>query len=1098
MAQQGASRRSWRSIRRRDALTLALSPLTLALSRRERGEVQRWRSRTTTLTPTLSPLTLALSRRERGRSCRCCRPRWTSGCESTAAVLGISLFLAASTLLVYGQTAWFDFITFDDGQYVESNRHVQEGITLDSLTWAFTSTHAANWHPLTWLTHMLDWTLYGKWAGGHHLTNVLLHAASCVVLFLALRRLTGATWRSGLVAALFGLHPAHVESVAWVSERKDVLSGLFFGLTLWAYGGYAKKESGVRSQELEVRSQELEAEDDPGLRPQDSSLKPQASGLKPQASGHRTQDSFPWGRYLLVVVFFALGLLSKPMLVTLPLVLLLLDYWPLGRWGKSVQCSVFSVQCSDGEGETGRKGEREKGRTPSPPAPLPEGEGRSAPFLLLEKVPLVALSAASCVATYLVQRSAGAVVQTVAPEIRVQTVVLSYARYLAMLVWPFRLATPYTRDREIYETATVLCGLALAAITAAVLLLCRRRWRYVLVGWLWFVGMLVPVSGVVLVGDQAIADRYTYLTYTGLFVAVVWGVAEMLGAGSGEQSKPRSLATRSCSMEKTEKRSAPRWAWAVAGGVLAFCALRTVQQVRTWRDSEALYRQVLVVMPENFVAHSNLGIILDNRGELEEAEKEFREAIRIEPDDYQVHDCLGVIERRRGNLPAALEHYYAAIRSEPKYALAHNNLAVAYADLGRFAEAEQECLLALKYDPELADAENNLGAAHVQRKDWKGAIEHFRRAIELDSAQARYHHGLAGAFFAEHSFPEGIEELKKAIELEPEELAFRQELAESYVTAGRPIEALQAWSEVLKLHPGDIRAAKGIGTIAVKTRKGNGVPFLQAAVAADPRDAQTRLTLAEAHALAKQYPEAIADCRAVLRDAQKTRVPTSFWARFLISSGHGVDAVGPLQAALAEAPQDLEARQYMVFARLAARQTPDALAAFRDVLRQDPKNGQVLAELAKLVTARPKDAYTRSFAAYALVEAKLTAAAAAEFREVIGLEAKNVGALNSLAWIEATCPDAKLRNGKEAVRLAETAAGMRKDDPQTLDTLAAAYAEAGRFKEAVATAKKAEQLVQKSKDRDLSAGIAARMKLYEAEKPFRDGSLADVPAGLAK
>ncbi len=305
------------------------------------------------------------------------------------AVLGISLFLVAATAAVYSQTVGFDFVSYDDNQYVYENRHVKEGFNADSLLWAFTGVHAANWYPLTTLTHILDWTLYGKWAGGHHLTNVLLHAASSVVLFLALRRLTGGTWRSGLVAALFCLHPAHVESVAWVSERKDVLSGLFFGLTLWAYAGYAKasREQGAGSSE--------QGEGEKGRKGEESTE---------QGAGRGT---FPWGRYALVVVFFALGLLSKPILVTLPLVLLLLDFWPLERWGKSVQCSVFSVQRSDGEGEKGGKGEGEIAATR--PHPLPLSQRARGAWLVLEKVPLVALAAADCVVTYLVQRSGGAV-----------------------------------------------------------------------------------------------------------------------------------------------------------------------------------------------------------------------------------------------------------------------------------------------------------------------------------------------------------------------------------------------------------------------------------------------------------------------------------------------------------------------------------------------------------------------------------------------------------------------------------------------------------------------------------------------------------------
>ena len=303
--------------------------------------------------------------------------------------IAIGVFLVVATLAIYGQTFWFEFVSFDDNEYVYENYRVRQGFTPATLEWAFTGVHSANWHPLTTLSHVLDWTMFGPWAGGHHFINVLLHAASSVVLFIALRRLTGATWRSGLVAALFCLHPAHVESVAWVAERKDVLSGLFFGLTLWAYAAYA-------------------------------------------------QSPFSWIKYLLLILVFALGLLSKPMLVTVPFLLLLLDFWPLGRW------------------QAAASGE--------------QGAMKSPWMLVLEKLPLVALSAASCVVTYKVQQSAGAMELAVTLSLRLQMVFLGYGRYLAMLLWPFGLAVPYPRDLEFYATATAISAAVLAAVSAAVLM----------------------------------------------------------------------------------------------------------------------------------------------------------------------------------------------------------------------------------------------------------------------------------------------------------------------------------------------------------------------------------------------------------------------------------------------------------------------------------------------------------------------------------------------------------------------------------------------------------------------------------------------------
>jgi tetratricopeptide (TPR) repeat protein len=854
-----------------------------------------------------------------------------------AAGLAISCFLMAATVAVYVQAVGFEFVSFDDGQYVTANHYVKQGFTLSSLKWAFAGVHSANWHPLTTLTHILDWSVFGSRAGGHHLVSVLLHAASSVVLFLALRRLTGATWRSGVVAALFCLHPLHVESVAWVSERKDVLSGLFFGLTLWAYAAYA-------------------------------------------------QAPVSWVKYLFVVLLFALGLLSKPMLVTMPFLLLLLDFWPLGRFDW--------VGASEDERATKRNWSR----------------GRKFLALVWEKLPLLALSVASCLVTYLVQRSAGAVTESVSALMRVQTVALAYVRYLTDLFWPFGLAIPYPRDVEFYTAATWLSCVLLAVVTAAVLVFCRKQQRYLLVGWFWFVGMLVPVSGlVVVVGYQSAADRYSYLSYTGLFIALVWGITDLLG-----------LNEEGAALTAKKNIAIPLALF--AGLVLLFFGVRTFQQAQVWRNSEVLYRHAIAVTKNNFMAHSNLGMTLEKNGDSEEAEAEFRKAIEVEPRDYQAHNSLGVMERHRGHLSAAIEHYRDALTVKPDFALAHSNLAVAYSDQGRLREAEQECLLAIQLDPDLADAENNLGNALAGQMRQADSIPHYRRAIELDPDRAQHHVNLGIALFAVRSFDEGTAELERAIELSPDDVGARHELAKMYLTVGKAQEAFDQWREVLTRQPSNAAAAKGFGIVLVK-------------------------------------------------------------------GGHGADAIPYLGLALAAAPKDLEARQYMIFARLAARQTDEAMAEFREILRRDPNDRRVQTALAQVQAARPNDAYLRGFVAYTLFAMKKFPEAVAEFRAVLRIDPKNVDALNSLAWIEAVHPDARMRNGKEALTFAEEAAALRPKDAQALDTLAATYAEAGRFKEAVDTARKAAQLAEKLKSPELSAGIAARLKLYESGKPYRDNSL---------
>ncbi len=794
--------------------------------------------------------------------------------------VGICLFLVAVTLAVYAQTLAFEFVSFDDNEYVYDNYHVKQGFTPASVKWAFTGVHSSNWHPLTLLSHILDWSLWGPWAGGHHLINVLLHAASSVVLFIALRRLTGATWRSGLVAALFCLHPAHVESVAWVSERKDVLSGLFFGLTLWAYAAYAE-----------------------------------AAGSREQGAGSKTGAAFPWGKYALLLALFALGLLCKPMLVTVPFLLLLLDYWPLRRWTSAW-----------------------------PPAAL-----------ILEKLPLLALSVASCVATYLVQRSVGAVTETIAPMIRVQTILLAYGRYLAKLIWPFGLAAPYPRDRDVYAAATLLSGLALAAVSAAALICCRQRGRYLLVGWFWFVGMLVPVIGLIVVGDQSMADRYTYLTYTGLFVALVWGAAEMVGVGEGEKRRGGERTSPAAPLPKVDGRVA----WAVAFIVLVFFAVRSTQQTRVWKDSEALYRQALAVTRNNFMAHSNLGVVLNKQGNSREAEAEFQTALAIEPGDYQAHNGLGVMERRHGNLAAAIDHYLAALKEKPDFALAHSNLAAAYSDMRQPRQAEQECLLARKVRPRSGRSREQPRKRAGGTKPMDGVDPALSPCRRVGCGEAQHHVNLGIALFAIRSFKEGIAELEIAINQKPDDVGVRHELAKMYLTLDNLQGAFDQWKEVLTREPANAAAAKGFGIVLVK-------------------------------------------------------------------SGHGADAIPYLKVATSAAPQDLDARQYKVFAHIAAQQIPEAMAEYREVLKQDPKDRRVLKGLSQLAAAKPDDLCVRAFTAYALMATKQLSAATAEFRAVLAIAPNNLDALNSLAWIEAADPSAKLRNGKEAVAFAEKAAALRR------------------------------------------------------------------------
>jgi tetratricopeptide (TPR) repeat protein len=779
---------------------------------------------------------------------------------------GICLLLIAATALVYGQTVGFGFVTYDDGAYVYENPQIAPGLSLRGLKWAFTRIHDINWHPLTTLSHMLDCSLYGLWAGGHHLTNVLLHAASSVVLFLALRRMTGTVWPSGIVAALFCLHPLHVESVAWISERKDVLSGLFFGLTLWAYAAYAQGTAG----------------------------------------------------YPLVVGLFALGLLSKPTLVTLPFLLLLLDYWPLRRWAAG--------------------------------APLQA--------LILEKLPLLAMSAAICVTTYMVQRSHGAINEHASLFLRLQTALLAYGSYLLRTIAPLNLAVSYPLRPEPAPLACAACFMALATISIAAVLLARRGCGYAAVGWFWFLGIVVPVSGIVIIGEQAMADRYSYLSLTGIFIAVVFTAAEL--------SKGRQAAIGS----------------ALSAVVIAVFAVPAFVQVGYWRDSETLWRHVLAVAPENARAHCNLAVVLYDRGPKGKAAGDFHmaEALRINPDDPLANNNVGFALAEKGDWEGAIRHYRVAVASWPSFAPAHLNLGVALGSLNRTDEAEAAFREALRLNPDYAAAENGLGDALAMQARLPDAVTHCRRAVDLDSHIARYRVDLGAALVklgaaqgSKQVVVEGIESCKAGVAMAPDDAEAHNELAKAYNALGMTREAENAWRQTLKLRPGHPMALKELGIMSVKT-------------------------------------------------------------------GHIAEGLGLLAAAEAAAPRDVEVRRVKALVHGLMHQVSADIAEYRAILKLSPRD---------------------------------------------------VNAMTSIAWFEATSPDTNIRDGKEAVILAEQAVGLQHSPtPHSLDVLAAAYAEEGRFQEAINTAQKAKRAAAALGNRTLSDGIDVRIKLYTAGKPYRAPAIA--------
>lgn len=607
----------------------------------------------------------------------------------------LCLLLAVVTLAVYWPVVHCDFLNFDDGFYFSANPHVQAGLNPAGLAWAFTTIYADNWHPMTWLSLMLDETLFGKGPAGPHLTNLLLHAANTVLLFLLLRRWLSpgagqtirpaATAQSALVAALFALHPLHVESVAWVSERKDVLSALFGLLTLLFYTSYARrvKEVGCLAAGVE------------GIGPV-----PDSSHLTPHASRF----------YVLALVCFALGLMSKSMLVTLPFVMLLLDWWPLDR--------------------------------------VAGGGWRWAGVrnLILEKTPFFLLSAASCVVTYIAQQKGGAVASLLTFSIseRVGNAFVSYARYLGKTFWPAILATPYPHPGH-WPPWLVLLATALFVALCALAFGWRRKFPYVPVGWFWFAGMLVPVIGLVQVGDAALADRYTYLPLIGVFLVLVRGAGELcanrpaagIGLGFG------------------------------AALILVACAWLTRIQVGYWQDSGTLFRHALAVTENNYAACNNLGTWLTHHNVFIEAENCFRESLHIRPGNPDALYNLGNICARFGRWDEAIEDYRRALRVTPDQPDILNNLGLALTARGQFAEATTNFEASLKLDPDSATVHNNLGTVLLMEHQPEAAAPHFREAYRLAPDNAQICANLGDVLIRSGQVAEAVKLYEKALQLKP-------------------------------------------------------------------------------------------------------------------------------------------------------------------------------------------------------------------------------------------------------------------------------------------------------------------------------------------
>ncbi|MFO1512712.1 MAG: tetratricopeptide repeat protein [Verrucomicrobiota bacterium] len=639
------------------------------------------------------------------------------GERSRGLVVVLSLALAALVFAAFQPALDNDFVGYDDTDYVTSNVMVQRGLNWEGIKWAFTSTEAANWHPLTWLSHMLDVQLFGLNPAGHHMTSILLHTLSAVLLFLTLRTLTGATWRSLIVAALFGLHPLRVESVAWVAERKDTLSTVFWILTTLVYAHYTR-----------------------------------AAGTKPSRA--RTC-------YALTLLCFACGLMAKPMLVTLPFALLLLDIWPLKR----LEQKKFSA-------------------------------------LMVEKLPFFVLSLASCVITFVVQRSAGAVNEYMSLDYRLSNVAISLVRYLGKTFWPTDLAFFYPHPPQWPVAFVAAAVLLLVAISV---LAVRRRQSHpsLLVGWGWFLGTLVPVIGLVQVGQQSIADRYTYIPSVGVLVALVWGIYALV---SDRKQLVQGLA--------------------IAGGVAALvCLALTRQQTRVWKNTESLCRHAIAVVPNNYLAHDMLGAVLEKRGENDPALREHLRALEIKPDYADAHNNLGVALQHQGKLAAAVEQYQRAIQLRPRYAEAHFNLAVALESAGQFDNAATEYSRAIALRRNYADAHYNLGLLYGRLGRLDQAVAEFQTTLDINPTLADAHNNLGVTLDRLGRLDQAISHYQQAINARPDYPRAHFNLGVALSKAGQLDAATAAFEAALRLKPDYAEARTNLEAIrAARNAPADGKP----------------------------------------------------------------------------------------------------------------------------------------------------------------------------------------------------------------------------------------------------------------------------------
>jgi protein O-mannosyl-transferase len=623
----------------------------------------------------------------------------------------IYFFLITVILAVYWQVTSFEFINLDDPLYVIGNQSIRHGINPESIKWAFSSVeYASNWHPITWISHALDIQFFGMNPGMHHLTNVIFHIVNTILLFIVLEKMTGALWRSAVVAALFALHPLHVESVAWISERKDVLSTFFWLLTMLGYIWYIQQRTVLR--------------------------------------------------YLVVILSYILGLLSKPMLVTLPFILLLLDYWPLNRL-ETIQ--KVDIRSSHGNDIVGSGGWWSRLST-----------------LILEKIPLILCALISCGVTFYAQLSSGAVnsLEKIKLIIRIANAIISYVVYLEKMVWPIKLAVFYPYPEIINPFEALLCTLFLLIITTLILIAARNL-PYLAVGWVWYLVTLIPVIGIVQVGAQQLADRYTYISLVGIFIIVVWGFTDIL----------------------------TRWRYGkvVLGVLSAFVftllMITTWEQLGTWKDSETLFRHALAVTKNNYLAHNNLGVAISTRGDIEGAIWHYRQAIKIKPNYIRACDNIGfkLFDEKKYN--EALNQFQECLKIDPENSITHIGLGDTLMATSSFTGAIRSYTEALRINPNHTEVYSKLGLAYLKKGNFQDSIKYCQKALMIEPDDGIAIKVLEVANIAQLRIEGSILELVKSLQTQPENPEIHYKLGDIYQQQGKYDEAIFQLQKAISINP---------------------------------------------------------------------------------------------------------------------------------------------------------------------------------------------------------------------------------------------------------------------------------------------------------